>query len=114
MRIDDVAALLEAGCEGVAVDFGEHANLLQVFGVDVIAVSLHDPEECYVFQAALPRRAQRVVKPCHFGKTYQAQRDDAQSQVMSAKRLVLELLLENAKLKRSVEELLPPPTPLRK
>lgn len=47
-------------------------------------------------------------------KNFQAQRDDAQSQLMSAKRLVLELLVENASLKLRIEELLPPPTPLRK
>jgi chromosome segregation ATPase len=46
-------------------------------------------------------------------KSYQAQRDDAQSQVMSAKRLVLELLLENASLKARIDKLDPPPTPLR-
>ena len=49
MRVDYVAALLEAGRESVAVDFSKRTDLLQVFGVDVIAVSLHDPEECNVF-----------------------------------------------------------------
>ena len=42
------------------------------------------------------------------------QRDHAQAQLISAKRLALELLQENARLRARLDELLPPPTPLRR
>lgn len=42
------------------------------------------------------------------------ERDAAQSQLTSAQRLVLELLQKNALLQARVEELSPPPTPLRR
>jgi hypothetical protein len=40
-------------------------------------------------------------------------RDDAQSQLASAHRLVLELLQKNAHLQARVDELSPPPSPLK-
>lgn len=43
-----------------------------------------------------------------------AQRDDAQAQLVSAHRIVLELLQEKAMLQAQLNELLPAPTPLRK
>lgn len=42
------------------------------------------------------------------------ERDAAQSQLTSAQRLVLELLQKNALLQARVDELSPPPTPLRR
>ncbi|WP_150671153.1 hypothetical protein [Pandoraea anhela] len=41
------------------------------------------------------------------------ERDDAQSQLTSAHRLVLEVLQKNALLQSRLDELRPPPTPLR-
>lgn len=41
------------------------------------------------------------------------QRDEAQSQLVSAQRTMLELLQEKARLQRRLDELLPPPTKLR-
>ncbi|WP_080418303.1 hypothetical protein [Burkholderia ubonensis] len=47
-------------------------------------------------------------------KDLKSQRDDAQSQLISAKRRVLELLEENRRLRARLDESLPPPTPLRR
>ncbi|MCA3193162.1 MULTISPECIES: hypothetical protein [unclassified Cupriavidus] len=47
-------------------------------------------------------------------KRLEQQRDDAQSQLTSAQRLVLELLQENARLQARLDELRPLPTPLRR
>lgn len=47
-------------------------------------------------------------------KELQAQRDNAQSQLINAQRAVLELLQEKAMLQARIDELLPPPTPLHK
>ncbi|MEI6001854.1 hypothetical protein H3V53_33315 [Paraburkholderia bengalensis] len=44
-------------------------------------------------------------------KRLQAQRDHAQAELISAQRLVLELLEENARLRARLDDLLPPPTP---
>lgn len=41
------------------------------------------------------------------------ERDDAQSQLTSAHRLVLDLLQKNAQLQARVDELSPPPSPLK-
>ena len=42
------------------------------------------------------------------------QRDHAQAQLLNAERMVLELLQEKACLQARLDDLLPPPTPLRK
>ncbi|CAJ3306310.1 MULTISPECIES: hypothetical protein [Burkholderia] len=42
------------------------------------------------------------------------QRDHAQAQLLNAERMVLELLQEKACLQGRLDDLLPPPTPLRK
>jgi chromosome segregation ATPase len=47
-------------------------------------------------------------------KTLECQRDHAQSELLSAHRQILELLTKNAKLQRTLDDLLPPVTPLRK
>ena len=47
-------------------------------------------------------------------ETLTKQRDDAQSQLTSAHRLALKLLRENAQLQARLDDLLPPPTLLRK
>ncbi|CAE6885466.1 hypothetical protein R69927_04506 [Paraburkholderia domus] len=47
-------------------------------------------------------------------KRLEAQRDHAQSQLASAQRLVLELLQEKAMLQARLDDLLPPPTMLRR
>ncbi|MCG5078588.1 hypothetical protein [Paraburkholderia tagetis] len=47
-------------------------------------------------------------------KQLEQQRDNAQSQLTSAQRQVLELLQERARLQARLDELLPPPTLLRK
>lgn len=43
-----------------------------------------------------------------------AERDNAQSQLVSSHRVILELLQKNAMLQARLDEVLPPPTPLRK
>jgi len=47
-------------------------------------------------------------------ETLTRQRDQAQSEALSLYRLVLELSVEKAKLQSRLDELLPPPTPLRR
>jgi hypothetical protein len=47
-------------------------------------------------------------------ETLKKQRDAAQSQLISAQRMVLELLQDNARLRARLDDILPPPTPLRK
>jgi hypothetical protein len=47
-------------------------------------------------------------------KRLQAQRDHAQAELISAQRLLLELLEENARLRARLDDLLPPPTPFQK
>ncbi|WP_076896649.1 MULTISPECIES: hypothetical protein [Burkholderia] len=46
-------------------------------------------------------------------KSVEKQRDEAQSKLVSAHRQVLELLEWNARLQSKLDELRPPPTPLR-
>lgn len=47
-------------------------------------------------------------------KSVEAQRDYAQSQLLSAHRQVIELMEQNAHLQARIDELLPPPRPLRR
>lgn len=47
-------------------------------------------------------------------ETLTRQRDEAQSEALSLQRLVLELSVENAKLQSKLDEVLPPPSPLRR
>ena len=47
-------------------------------------------------------------------ETLERERDQAQSEALSLHRLVLELLVEKTKLQSRLDELLPPPTPLRR
>jgi chromosome segregation ATPase len=47
-------------------------------------------------------------------KQLEQQRDDAQSQLISAQRMLLELLQDKARLQLRLDELLPPPTLLKK
>lgn len=65
--------------------------------------------------AQVSRRARRAQKSDHKTevKRLKEQRDDAQSQLVSAHRQILELILENTQLKGRVDEFLPPPKPLR-
>ncbi|PAJ87737.1 hypothetical protein [Burkholderia ubonensis] len=58
------------------------------------------------------RRARDDVKA--IVKDLTNQRDDAQSRLISARRRVLELLEDNRRLQARIDELLPPPIPLRK
>ena len=60
-------------------------------------------------QARRHERADLTAK----AERYKKQRDEAQSRVVSAHRAVLTLLQENAELQRRLDELLPPPSPLR-
>lgn len=61
------------------------------------------------------RRAHRRKKDDHKAeiKRLESQRDHAQSQLASAHRQILELILENTQLQTRLYELLPPPTPLQ-
>jgi hypothetical protein len=47
-------------------------------------------------------------------QTLTEQRDRAQSELVSAHRIILNLLQENSLLQQSIERVRPPPTPLRK
>lgn len=47
-------------------------------------------------------------------QTLTQQRDRAQSELVSAHRIILNLLQENSLLQQSIERVRPPPTPLRK
>lgn len=57
------------------------------------------------------RRARDDAKAANI--KLQAQRDHAQSQLVCAHRRLLELLQENATLQSQLNQLIPPPTPLR-
>ncbi|AHE28859.1 MULTISPECIES: hypothetical protein [Burkholderia] len=47
-------------------------------------------------------------------KRLEDQRDHAQAKLLSAERMVLELLKVNARLQARLDDLIPPPTPLQK
>ncbi|MBO2979790.1 MULTISPECIES: hypothetical protein [Burkholderia] len=47
-------------------------------------------------------------------KRLEGQRDYAQAKLLSAERMVLELLKVNARLQARLDDLIPPPTPLQK
>jgi len=47
-------------------------------------------------------------------KKLEDQRDAAQAKLLSAERMVLELLQVNARLQARLDDLIPPPTPLQK
>jgi len=65
-------------------------------------------------QETLARRRRRREDLKARVETLQAQRDHAQGQLVSAQRLILELLHENATVRARLDDLLPAPTPLRK
>ncbi|WP_408407474.1 hypothetical protein [Paraburkholderia sediminicola] len=67
-------------------------------------------------EVKVERQARRRAREDSVAKVKRltVERDNAQSQLASAHRKVLELLLTNATLQAKLDELLPPPTPLRK
>lgn len=79
--------------------------------------------QTYVLEAGTEQAARQALRAKRLrrrddlkaqGSKFKAQRDHAQSQLLSAHRFVLELLQEKAELQARLEDLLPPPTPLHR
>jgi len=97
----------EAGTDPTALRKGRYPALIR----EVQAwVELHD----HMATSRLQRQAKRRARDDSVAKIMRLtlERDLAQSQLVHAHRLVLELLQSNASLQRKVDSLLPPPTPL--
>ncbi len=75
-------------------------------------IEIHDAQQ--KLQQARRERKKRIREDLESQVTrLTKQRDDAQSQLASAHRLVLEVLQKNALLQAKLDDLCPPPIPLR-
>ena len=75
-------------------------------------VELNDQSKSLQQKRQTQKRAKEDLKTQL--KQMESQRNFAQSQLVSAHRLVLELMQENAQLRTQLDDLRPPPTPLRR
>ena len=61
MSVRDIAALLEAGVECIAIGVRQYNSLAQVLRLDVVAMALQHSLECNGLQRPFPRCAQAVI-----------------------------------------------------